>query len=61
MTIVFGTRLVVKKWIPQYGVAVLKNNEIGDFVQSHFTIEKALLMSKHNSLVLCYSETYYHN
>ena len=41
----------MKKWIPQSGVTVLKNKEIYDFVESPNT-EKALLTSKHNSLVL---------
>ena len=45
-------RLVVKKRIPQYGVSVLKNSEICDFIESHFSIEEALLTSKRNWLVL---------
>ena len=45
-------RLVVKKWIPQYGVAVFKNKEICDFVESCFDTKKALLTTKRNSLML---------
>ena len=45
-------RSVVKKWIHQYGVAVPKNSEICDFIESCSNTEKALLTSKRNSLVL---------
>ena len=38
-------RLVVKKWIPQYEVAVLKNKEVCGSIDSCFNTEKALLMS----------------
>ena len=41
-------RSVVKKWIHQYGVAVLKNSEICDFVESRSSIEKEVLTSKRN-------------
>ena len=41
---------VVNKWIPRYGVAVLKNKEICDIVESRSNTEKAQL-----------SETYYHD
>ena len=43
---------VVKKWIPQYGVTVLKNSEIYDFVKSRSNTEKEVLTSKRNWLVL---------
>ena len=43
---------VVKKWIHQYGVAVLKNSEICDFVESRSNIEKEVLTSERNLLVL---------
>ena len=45
-------RSVVKKWKPQYGVAVPQNKEIYEFVESPFNAEKALLTSKRDSLVL---------
>ena len=34
ISVVFCMRLVVKKWIPQYRVTVVKNNEICGFVRS---------------------------
>ena len=43
---------MVKKWIPQYGVAVVKNKEICGSIDSCFNTKKALLTSKCNSLVL---------
>ena len=54
-------KTVVKKWIPQYGVTVRKNSKIYDFVESRFNIEKEVVSSKRNLLVLFYSETYYHD
>ena len=45
-------RRSLKKWIHQYGVAVLKISEICDFVESRSNIEQALLTSKRNWLVL---------
>ena len=45
-------RLVVKKWIPQYGVVVVKNRKICFSVDSCFNTEKGVLTSKRNWLVL---------
>ena len=36
----------MKKWIHQYGVTVLKNSEICNFVESRSNIEKEVLTSK---------------
>ena len=52
LTILFCMRLVVKKWIPQYEVAVLKKSEIFDFVESRSNTEKVLPTSKLNLLML---------
>ena len=41
----------MKKWIPQYGVAVVKNKKMS-FCQFLFNTEKALLTSKQSSFVL---------
>ena len=49
---VFCMRLLVDNWIPQFGVAVVKNNKVCGFVESCFNTEKALLTSKLNSFVL---------
>ena len=47
-------RLVVKKWIPQYGVAlsVVKNKEVCCSVHSCLNTEKVVLLIKLNSFVL---------
>ena len=42
----------MKKWIPQYGDAALKNSEICDLVESCSNTEEEVLMSKRNSLVV---------